>query len=57
MSQTNDNSQRVRTKTINWKQLVDQRLGEEKNKPDPGYEFSGGRKFDTPTNGGPYRAD
>lgn len=50
-----DLQQRVHTRTIDWRQMVEQRLRDEKNKPEPGYEFSGGRKFDTPTNGGPYR--
>lgn len=54
MSQTNDNEQRVRTRTLNWKELVLKRWGKDYNKPDPGYEFTD-RKFDTPTNGGPYQ--
>lgn len=54
MSATNDTGNRVRTRTVDWKQLVNERLGEEKNKPDPGYEFSNGRKFETPKQGGPY---
>jgi hypothetical protein len=41
---------------LNWKEMVLKRLGKDVDKPDPGYEFTG-RKFDTPTNGGPYRHD
>jgi hypothetical protein len=55
MSQTNGNEQRVKTRTLSWKEIVLKRLGKDASKPDPGYEFSGGRKFDTPQNGGPYR--
>lgn len=54
---SDENSQRVQTKEIDWKQLVLQRWGKEYAKPDPGYEFSNGTKFDTPTNGGPYSND
>lgn len=57
MSDTNGSEQLVRTRTLSWKELVLKRLGKDANKPDPGYEFSGGRKFDTPKSGGPYRAD
>ena len=57
MSETNGTEQLVRTRTLSWKEIVLKRLGKEANKPDPGYEFSGGRKFDTPTNGGPYNQD
>lgn len=53
MSQTNDNEQRVRTRTLNWKELVLKRWGKDWAKPEPGYEFTG-RKFETPTNGGPH---
>jgi hypothetical protein len=56
MSQTNGNEQRVKTRTLSWKEIVLKRLGKDANKPDPGYEFTG-RKFDTPSNGGPYRHD
>lgn len=55
MSQSNDNEQLVRVRTLNWKELVLKRWGKDYAKPEPGYEFTG-RKFDTPTNGGPYRA-
>lgn len=54
MSETNGNEQRVHTKTFDWKQEVMKREGKNWGKPDPGYEFSGGRKFDTPKQGGPY---
>jgi hypothetical protein len=53
MPDEND-AQWVRTKVIDWKQLVQQRWGKDWAKPDPAYEFSNGRKFDTPKTGGPY---
>jgi hypothetical protein len=56
MSQTNGSEQQVKVRVLSWKELVLKRLGKDANKPDPGYEFTG-RKFDTPQNGGPYRAD
>jgi hypothetical protein len=55
MSQTNGTEQLVKTRTLSWKEIVQKSLGTDKSKPEPGYEFSGGRKFDTPNNGGPYR--
>lgn len=54
MSQTNGSEALVKTKTLNWRELVQKAWGKEANKPDPGYEFSNGRKFDTPKTGGPY---
>jgi hypothetical protein len=57
MSQTNGNEQRVKTRELNWKELVLKRWGKDYAKPDPGYEFSNGRTFETPKDGGPYRAD
>lgn len=54
MTQPTDNQQRVRTQTLNWKELVLKRWKKDWTKPEPGYEFTG-RKFDTPTNGGPSR--
>jgi hypothetical protein len=53
----NDNEQRVHFKDIDWKQMVLQRWGKEYTQPDPGYEFSNGRKFETPKDGGPYSDD
>lgn len=54
MTTPNQNDQRVTTKVISWKELVMKRWGKDYNKPDPGYEFSNGRKMETPKNGGPY---
>lgn len=54
MSQTNGSEQLVKTKTLNWKELVLKAWGKEWTKPEPSYEFSNGRKFDAPKNGGPY---
>lgn len=55
MTQPADNQQLVRTRTLNWKELVLKRWGKDYTKPDPSYEFSNNRKFDAPTNGGPYQ--
>lgn len=49
-----DNAQRVRTREFDWEQLVKNAWGKEWNKPDVAYEFSGGRKFEEPREGGPY---
>ncbi len=57
MSETNGTEQLVRTRTLSWKEIVLKKLGKDANKPDPGYEFSNGRNFETPKDGGPYRAD
>lgn len=57
MSETNGTEQLVRTRTLSWKEIVLKKLGKDANKPEPGYEFSGGRTFETPKDGGPYRAD
>jgi len=54
MSQTNGTENQVKTRTLNWKELVLKKWGKEYQKPDPGYEFSNGRKFETPKRGGPY---
>lgn len=55
MSQTNDNNNRVHSKVFDWKAEVLKREGKEWAKPEPAYEFSNGRKFNEPTNGGPYQ--
>jgi hypothetical protein len=55
VSQPNQNEQLVKTRTLNWKELVLKRWGKDWAKPDPGYEFPNGRKFETPQNGGPYQ--
>lgn len=55
MPQPTDTQALVRTRTLSWKELVLRRLGKDAAKPDPGYEFSNNRKFDTPRNGGPYQ--
>ncbi len=57
MSETNGTEQLVRTRTLSWKEIVLKKLCKDANKPDPGYEFSNGRKFDTPKEGGPYSDD
>jgi hypothetical protein len=54
MSETNGNENRVHTKNLNWRELVQKQWGKDYAKPDPGYEFSNGRKFETPKTGGPY---
>lgn len=56
MSTPNQNEQLVRTRQLSWKELVLKRWGKDWAKPDPAYEFSNGRKFETPKNGGPYGA-
>ena len=50
---TDDNEQRVQTRTLDWSEIVRREWGKDYVKPEPGYEFTG-HKFDTPTNGGPY---
>lgn len=50
----NDNEQRVRTRTLNWREMAQRAWGKDWKKPDPAYEFSGGRTFDEPKQGGPY---
>jgi hypothetical protein len=46
----------VQTKPIDYAALVRKTLGDEYNKKDVVYEFSGGKKFeDSGSNGGPYR--
>jgi hypothetical protein len=57
MSETNGNEARVKTRTLSWKEIVQRKLGKDQSKPEPAYEFSNGRKFETPTNGGPYNND
>lgn len=54
MSETNSNEALVKTRTLNWKEIVMKQWGKDYHKPDPGYEFSNGRKFDDPKQGGPY---
>lgn len=49
-----NNTPQVKTRIIDWKSLVQKKCGKEYTKPDPGYEFSNGRKFDDPKRGGPY---
>lgn len=51
---TQNNAQLVKTRTLSWKELVLKRLGKDATKPEPGYQFSNGRAFDTPKQGGPY---
>lgn len=54
MTTPNQNEQLVKTRDVSWKDLVQKKWGKEYTKPDPGYEFSNGRKFETPKEGGPY---
>jgi hypothetical protein len=54
MSETNSREALVKTRTLSWKELVQKKWGKDWTKPDPGYEFSNGRKFETPKQGGPY---
>ena len=44
----------VTTRTLSWAEMVRKAWGKEWTKPDPGYEFSNGRKFDDKKDGGPY---
>lgn len=46
--------QKVRTRTLNWDEIVKKSWGKDWTKPDPAYEFSGNRTFDDPKVGGPY---
>lgn len=55
MTQPTDNQQLVKTRTLSWKEIAQKAWGKDWTKPDPGYEFSNGRKFETPKNGGPYQ--
>lgn len=48
-----DNQQRVRTRDLSWRELVQKAWGKDWNKPDPAYEFPG-HTFDDPKQGGPY---
>ena len=50
----NDNDQLVRTRELSWREIVQRTWGKEWTKPDPAYEFSSGRTFEEPTQGGPY---
>lgn len=52
-----DNSNRVRTRTLSWEEMCRRVWGDEWTKADPGYEFSNGRKFDDRANGGPYNPE
>lgn len=54
MTMPQDNEQLVRTRTLSWKEIVLKKLGKDAHKPEPAYEFSNGRKFDDPKQGGPY---
>jgi hypothetical protein len=45
---------RVRTRTLDWKEMVQRSWGKEWTKPEPAYEFSNDRKFEDNPNGGPY---
>ena len=45
---------RVRTRDLSWLELVQKSAGKEWTKPVTVYEWSNGRKFDEPVNGGPY---
>lgn len=49
-----NNDQLVKFRTLNWKEICQKAFGKDWAKPEPGYEFSGNRKFDTPADGGPY---
>jgi len=51
---TQPTTPRVQTRQLSWKELCQKAWGKEWTKPDPGYEFSGGRTFETPKQGGPY---
>lgn len=44
----------VRVKTFTMLELARKSWGKDWTKPDPGYEFTGGSKFETPQSGGPY---
>lgn len=62
MATSNDNAQRVRTRTLSWDEMVKRAWGDEWAKPDVAYEFSttkagGMRQFHDNKNGGPYNPD
>lgn len=44
----------VRTRTLDWKELVLKAWGKEWNKPEKVYEFGNGRVFEEKKPGGPY---
>jgi len=49
-----DQQQQVRTRTLSWEELVRKAWGKDFNKQETAYEFSSGRKYEDPVNGGPY---
>jgi hypothetical protein len=55
MTTPTDNQNLVKTRELNWKELVMKQWGKDWAKPEPAYEFSNGRKFHDPKNGGPYQ--
>jgi hypothetical protein len=44
---------RVRTRALDWKEIVQRSWGKEWTKPEPAYEFTA-RTFEDNPNGGPY---
>lgn len=50
---TSDNDQRVRTRQLDWAEIVRRTWGKDYTKPEPAYEFTG-RTFEDKPNGGPY---
>ena len=54
MTQPTDNAQRVQTRQLSWKELCQKAWGKEWTQPEPAYQFSGGRTFEEPKQGGPY---
>ena len=53
-----DDSRRVVTRTLDWKEIVQRAWGKDWDKPDPAYEFTGhgkpNRSFEDNPHGGPY---
>jgi hypothetical protein len=54
---TDDSDNRVRVREFDWAQLVRDKWGKDWTKPEPAYEFSGGRTMDDNPRGGPYSED
>lgn len=47
MATDNPNYQQVRTRDLSWQELCQKAWGKDFKKPDPSYEFSNGRVFES----------
>lgn len=56
---TQPTTPRVQTRQLSWKELCQKAWGKDWANPDPSYEFSGGRSFESTDSrqGGPYEPD